>query len=422
MNTPKLVLLIFFVLFALENAHSQSAFWTTGSTLGFTPRYALCSAVVNDKIYVIGGENSTGGFCNTLEVYDPTSDTWISPQTTGYFSPHFAATASVVDGKIYVFGGGAGLLTFNDSVSVFDPSTNIWSTIDPGEGQTFTERWGLTSAAIGSNIYVIGGAIGYAAPYEIANFMEIFDTKTNRWSSPELTVDSLLPVWEPVACVINDKIFVIGRQDDTACHCEVQVYDPMQNKWSVPRTNGMKIKRGYFSANEINGKIYVVGGGNFNPGGGGLPVETTEVYDPSLRIWDTLSVTGTFTKRQYHTASAIDDKIYVLGGDNGSFLNTNEILHLSGSGVAHTQSQKENVYIYPNPASTTLNIVSTDPSPSFKIIDILGRTVVSGRTLDHGTLTLDISSLPRGVYSVLVQRSDLKDAFVLAGKFSSIDR
>ena len=61
-------------------------------------------------------------------------------------------------------------------------------------------------------------------------------------------------------------------------------------------------------------------------------------------------------------------------------------------------------------------------SVSYKIVDVLGRTVISGKTTDHNLLTLDISSIPRGMYSVLVERADLKGFFANVGKFSAIDR
>ncbi len=81
-----------------------------------------------------------------------------------------------------------------------------------------------------------------------------------------------------------------------------------------------------------------------------------------------------------------------------------------------------NQRIYPNPAKTTLNIVSVEASTPFKIIDVLGRTVMNGMVLDHNTLTLDISSLPRGIYYVLVERADIKGVYVIAGKFSTVGK
>jgi len=81
-----------------------------------------------------------------------------------------------------------------------------------------------------------------------------------------------------------------------------------------------------------------------------------------------------------------------------------------------------NQRVYPNPATTTLNIVSVEASTPYKIIDVLGRTVMSGMVLDHNTLTLDISGLPKGLYYVLVERADIPGDFVIVGKVATIGK
>jgi len=181
----------------------------------------------------------------------------------------------------------------------------------------------------------------------------------------------------------------------------------------------MLVPRAYFGADEINGKIYVVGGQDWYHGG--LATGVTEVFDPVTGSWDSVSTQGTFTKRDALTASSFGNKIYAMGGETLYDVNTNEVLTISSSSV---ESQYGKIYydsrVFPNPATTTLNIVPVEPSMPFKIIDVLGRTVISGKTLDHSTLTLDISSLPRGAYFVYVERSDIKGDFAIAGKIALI--
>jgi hypothetical protein len=54
---------------------------------------------------------------------------------------------------------------------------------------------------------------------------------------------------------------------------------------------------------------------------------------------------------------------------------------------------------YPNPASSILNVVSDSRATSIELVDMLGRTVMS-QTMNLNQLQLDVSSLPRGVYSI----------------------
>jgi hypothetical protein len=66
-----------------------------------TARDGLAAAIVSGKIYAIGGANSTG-YLNTVEVYDPSSDSW----STAASMPTARAGLAVipVDGKIYAIG------------------------------------------------------------------------------------------------------------------------------------------------------------------------------------------------------------------------------------------------------------------------------------------------------------------------------
>src|SRR5437660_12646304 len=85
---------IVFVLCVIStNVFSQDfGIWREGDTAGFTPRFALTSSVLNGKIYVMGGNESgkiTPGVTNSnrIEVYDPSSNSWTIPKTTGTFTP-----------------------------------------------------------------------------------------------------------------------------------------------------------------------------------------------------------------------------------------------------------------------------------------------------------------------------------------------
>src|SRR5207253_9580981 len=105
--------------------------WATPVTTGsFSSRAFLTSSVVEDKIYVIGGSSSGSVYPDTmLEVFDPKTNAWSTPTTTGVFSPRAAHTASVVDRRIYVLCGEQLGNSLRDPV-VFDPTTNTWSALD----------------------------------------------------------------------------------------------------------------------------------------------------------------------------------------------------------------------------------------------------------------------------------------------------
>ena len=69
--------------------------------------------------------------------------------------------------------------------------------------------------------------------------------------------------------------------------------------------------------------------------------------------------------------------------------------------------------VFPNPATTTLNIASKEVPRLFHLYDIFGREVRSGIVPDHGILTLDIRSIPRGLYYGIIDADNMK---IIVGK------
>jgi N-acetylneuraminic acid mutarotase len=126
----------------------------------------LASAVVNDKMYAIGGRTSgKSSNLNNNEAYDPATDTWIekAPMPTA----RGGIAAAVVKGEIYVFGGESPDKTF-DSNEKYNPRTNSWTEEPPMP----IARHGLMAAVVGNNIYVIGG--GPTPDISFANVNEVF--------------------------------------------------------------------------------------------------------------------------------------------------------------------------------------------------------------------------------------------------------
>ena len=138
-----------------------------------TAREHLASAVVNGKLYVVGGR--VGGLEHNLdanEVYDPVKNTWTSLEPMPSKRGGLAA-ASSTDGDIYVFGGEENAGTFNNNEK-YDPNTDKWTEESPMP----TARHGLASVAIDDKIYVIGG--GPEPGLIVGGVNEIFSIHNNN--------------------------------------------------------------------------------------------------------------------------------------------------------------------------------------------------------------------------------------------------
>ena len=373
-------------------AYSQSGTWTTASSIGFTPRSALTSCVVNNMIYVMGGYNGSS-YYNTLEVFDPNTNTWSTPSTTGTFTARRGLACSVVDGKIYVMGGYNGSTVLN-TLEVFDPSTNVWST--PKTTGTFTAREKLCSSVVNNKIYAMGGFDGNTH----LNTLEVFDPATNIWSTPA-TTGTFTPRRGITSCVVGGKIFVMGGYNGTLYLNTVEVFDPSSNVWSTPATTGTFTARGALCSGVVGNTIYAMGGihlvsGNY------VDVNTVEVLDPSLNLWSTPETTGSFTPRYELTCSEVNGMIYVMGGTNtGVVLNTNEVFTPQPSSDAKSNSMLRQIELFPNP---TGGIVTVRNAPAnimhVTVTNIIGESLIELADPNAMEFMLDLSKLPPGSYFV----------------------
>jgi len=231
---------------------TSSLFWTRNSPMP-TPRSWAPAVVWGGKIYVVGGCSSTRTqFYNevaTLEVYNPTVDTWeeLAPMHMARVGPGVAA----LNGKIYVFGGfNRETWSANDSVEVYNIATNTWTT---GASMPTPRSW-MRAVVLNNKIYVIGG-VGY----DYSRDVEVYDPTTNTWE-----IKSPLPRerYLHAAVAYNGKIYVIGGDSweygDDEVWDDIQEYNPITDSWT--EKSPMPAPATGLDAVAINGRIYVLGG------------------------------------------------------------------------------------------------------------------------------------------------------------------
>jgi N-acetylneuraminic acid mutarotase len=283
----------------LQNAlymapQAEGGEWTAKSEMP-TARILACSAVVDGRIYVIGGaEMFLGRPFSEVEEYDPATDAW--ERKADMSEGRSACSASAVNGKIYVVGGGMWDRIAVSRVEEYDPATDSWKT----KADMPTARSLLSTSVVNGKIYAIGGLVEPSA-FSILSAAEEYDPATDTWMKK---ADMPTPRFGASSGVVDGRIYVIGGWAGTVSSA-VEEYNPVTDTWS--KKAPMPTPREFLSICELDGKIYAIGGGNST---GVLPI--VEVYDPVTDTWTTEP--GMPTARLCLTTDAVKGKIYAIGG------------------------------------------------------------------------------------------------------------
>jgi len=267
--------------------------WTKKADMP-TARWGLSTSVVNDKIYAIGGWK--GGTLSTVEVYDPVTDKWTRkadmPTARMYFS------TSVVNGKIYAIGGGIDRASAVSTVEEYDPVTDKWAK----KANMPTARLALSTSVVDGKIYAIGGRKGGFALSTVEEYAPKTDTWTKKADMPT-TRNSLS------TSGVNGKIYAIGGENDVLPLSTVEEYAPKTDTWT--KKADMPTARWALATSVVHGKIYTIGGATLG-GREVVSLSTIEEFDSQTNTW--AKKTDMPTAREFLSTSAVNGKIYAIGG------------------------------------------------------------------------------------------------------------
>jgi len=324
-------LIVFLVLCSLvvafpniETVRAAEDFWTTMEPMP-TARSRFGIAVVEDKIYAIGGQGADG-ILGTNEEYDPASNTWDTKEPMP--TPRCDFAIAVYDDKIFTFGGRINPEEYDNPTNylgvteVYNPKTDTWET----KTSMPTNRSALSANVVDSKIILTGGIKYYNRfPYaSLVGETEVYDPETNSWTTK---VPIPNPVSNHASAVIDNKMYVIGGSNITHKVTLNQVYDPESNTWAEakPIPTGVRYAGVAATTGDLAPeRIYIIGGDTTEfPYG----INLTQIYDVENNVW----VYGTPmpTPRNRLATAEVNDILYTIGGRNGysssDYLATNEM-------------------------------------------------------------------------------------------------
>jgi hypothetical protein len=244
-------------------------------------------AAVNGKIYAIGGSTASGfepasfpygninadHFVGTNEEYDPTNNTWSykAPMPT----PRMSFAIAVIQGKIYCIGGrsvagdmSGGYTSVNE---LYDPVTNSWENKAP---MPIADGW-IDAKVIDNRIYIKNNI-----PSTSSGLYDVYDPASDTWNSSvpspsdgKLLLDYIPNGYETTGIISSKMVYTFSDYNPTA-----KAYNPQNDNWR----NGVAspIGRTGFGITLANDIFYVVGGYTYEPWGPFAPVATNEEYIP----------------------------------------------------------------------------------------------------------------------------------------------
>ena len=314
-----LVFLISSCIGTIEFVSASSATentWETGVPMPVEAHHAK-AAVVNGIIFVIGE--------TTNYAYVPATGAWVTKTTMP--TPRRGFGMAVYQNKIFTFGG-AGETNTNTGIvnEVYDPATDTWET----KQSMLEPRYGVEANVVGDEIYVIGAW----TPGPLTT--QVYNVANDSWYAKK-------PIPYPTlyysSAVSGGKIYIIGGSGNKTGGSSIQIYDPVNDSWSMGAPMSNSIKNAAAAATtgaNASRRIYLIGGEAYKPGKT-FVLNSVQVYNPENDTW-TLGAPMP-TARGYFAVAVVNERIYAIGGNPSglpltySYLRNNEVYTPFGYGT-----------------------------------------------------------------------------------------
>jgi hypothetical protein len=229
--------------------------WTATKSLARPVSGPNAFAIPGKKVIYV--ENSYG----LTEIYDDATSSWTAGPAMNI--SRLAQAAQLEDGRIFIAAGNG--LESPIAGEIFDPATSKWTAI---AASPFTG--GVTSSGVlkGSRVLVIQNANA-----------SIYDATTNTWTKPTgAPTTARRAPWQ--TRLNDDRMLIVGGSAAGSDLSSAEIFDPATGTFSavgsLSRTVAAYQRLG-------DGRVIAIGG--LSPAGGGTILDTTEIFDPSTKMW-----------------------------------------------------------------------------------------------------------------------------------------
>ncbi|CAK9234020.1 unnamed protein product [Sphagnum troendelagicum] len=304
--------------------------WVLPTVTGRRPsaRYQHAAEVVNNKLYVIGG-NHNGRYLNDVQFLDLKTLEWSkvekvpqSPlseqqkQLSSWFPPCAGHSLIRWGTKLLAVAGHSKEPVDTVTVRAFDTNTMTWTILDV-HGKTPIARGGQSVTLVGSTLVMFGGE---DSKRRLMNDLNILDLETLTWKAVDTSGTRPSPRSDHVAAAHGDRyLFLFGGGSHSSCYNDLYVLDLDSMEWSQAQTGGtVPSPRAGHAGATIGNSLYIIGGGDNKSG-----ISDTLVLNMDTLVW---SVVATVKGRAAVASEGlsvvvVEDSLLAFGGYNGHFNN-----------------------------------------------------------------------------------------------------
>jgi hypothetical protein len=237
--------------------------------------------LANGKVLIAGGVDSSDVGLDTVELYDPTTNTFAPAASLPTMNGHRDGPvgASLPNGEALIAGGFERFLgthsIISDTIDLYDPVTNSFAPAASTPTMN-SPRTNAAAALLPDGTVLIAGGTAPApdlSPGGVAlASVDLYDSATNSFAPPGATPAMNEPrCCGPTATLLqNGKVLITQGGGDNS----VDLYDPATNTFA-PAAVLPKMNQTRMSATATllpNGKVLIAGGG--------LLLNTIELYTP----------------------------------------------------------------------------------------------------------------------------------------------
>ncbi|NXL67736.1 KLHL9 protein, partial [Chordeiles acutipennis] len=240
------------------------------------PVYNHCVAIINDFLFVIGGQckfDPTGKQpSNEVFRFDPRSTSWL--QVASMLERRTRFHADVLSDHIFAVGGGTLLGTLTRTMELYQPAANKWEFAAPFP-KPVADHAGTTHKGI---LYISGGFSGGKTLRDMYSYLP----RLQRWISNSAMAFTRC---DHGMAAVRDRIFCIGGRTLTGAEewihvNETEYYCPVSNQWTMLTLSPFNCCQ--FSITAHESMLYLTGGGSLQHM---QKEDSVFLYDTEGQVW-----------------------------------------------------------------------------------------------------------------------------------------